>query len=44
MSNKSIKSKKDGEILKKEGWEPGKGMGKEIKRLRYLEIEKFNRN
>ncbi len=41
---KSIKSKKDGETLKKEGWEPGKEMGKEIKRLRYLEIDKLNRN
>ena len=41
---KSIKSKKDGEILKKEGWKPGKEMGKEIKRLRYLEIDKLNRN
>ncbi|MCR8539605.1 MAG: CCA tRNA nucleotidyltransferase [Prochlorococcus marinus CUG1439] len=41
---KSIKSKKDGETLKKEGWEPGKEMGKEIKRLRYLEIDKLHRN
>jgi len=41
---KFIKSKKDGETLKKEGWEPGKEMGKEIKRLRYLEIDKLNRN
>ncbi len=41
---KSIKAKKDGETLKKEGWEPGKGMGKELKRLRYLEIDKLNRN
>ncbi len=41
---KSIKSKKDGETLKKEGWEPGKEMGKEIKRLRYLEIDKLKRN
>ncbi len=41
---KFIKSKKDGETLKKEGWDPGKEMGKEIKRLRYLEIEKLNRN
>ncbi|MBO8203874.1 CCA tRNA nucleotidyltransferase [Prochlorococcus marinus] len=40
----SIKSTKDGETLKKEGWEPGKEMGKEIKRLRYLEIDKLNRN
>jgi len=41
---KFIKSKKDGETLKKEGWAPGKEMGKEIKRLRYLEIDKLNRN
>ncbi len=41
---KSIKSRKDGETLKKEGWKPGKEMGKEIKRLRYLEIDKLNRN
>ena len=39
---KYIKSKKDGETLKKEGWEPGKEMGKEIKRLRYFEIDKLN--
>ena len=38
---KFIKSKKDGDLLKKEGWEPGKAMGKEIKRLRYLEIDKI---
>ena len=41
---KYIKSKKDGETLKKEGWEPGQEMGKEIKRLRYLEIDKLSRN
>ncbi len=41
---KSIKSKKDGETLKKEGWEQGKEMGIEIKRLRYLEIDKLNRS
>ena len=40
---KFIKSKKDGELLKKEGWKPGKEMGKEIKRLRYLEIDKLSR-
>ena len=39
-----IKSKKDGETLKKEGWEPSKEMGKEIKRLRYLEIDKLDKN
>lgn len=38
---KFIKSKKDGDLLKKEGWKPGKEMGKEIKRLRYLEIDKI---
>ena len=37
---KFIKSKKNGELLKKEGWKPGKEMGNEIKRLRYLEIDK----
>jgi len=41
---KSIKSKKNGEILKQEGWKPGKELGQEIKRLRYLEIDKLNRN
>ncbi len=40
---KFIKSKKDGDILKKEGWKPGKEMGKEIKRLRYLEIDKISK-
>jgi len=30
--------------VKKEGWDPGKEMGKEIKRLRYLEIDNLNRN
>ena len=39
-----IKSKKDGETLKKEGWKPGKEMGKEIQRLRYLEIDKLDKN
>tara|TARA_Y100001978_G_scaffold21789_1_gene17898 strand:- start:1376 stop:2620 length:1245 start_codon:yes stop_codon:yes gene_type:complete len=35
-----IKSNKDGEELKKEGWLPGKIMGDEIKRLRYIQIDK----
>ena len=39
-----IKSKKSGELLKKEGWQPGKEMGAEIKRLRYLEIDKKGKN
>jgi poly(A) polymerase len=37
---KFIKSKKSGEFLKSEGWQPGKEMGDEIKRLRYIEIDK----
>ncbi len=40
---KFIKSKKSGEFLKKEGWRPGKEMGDEIKRLRYIEIDKIKR-
>ena len=32
--------KKSGEFLKSEGWQPGKEMGDEIKRLRYIEIDK----
>ena len=39
-----IKSSKDGDLLKKEGWKPGKEMGNEIKRLRYLEIDKNIKN
>ena len=37
---KFIRSKKSGEFLQKEGWKPGKEMGDEIKRLRYIEIDK----
>ncbi|MDC3118232.1 CCA tRNA nucleotidyltransferase [Prochlorococcus sp. AH-716-K03] len=40
---KFIKSKKSGEILKSEGWHPGKEMGDEIKRLRYIEIDKIKK-
>ena len=39
-----IKSNKDGELLKQEGWKQGREIGKEIKRLRYLEIDKLNKN
>ena len=39
-----IRSNKDGESLKKEGWTPGKEMGNEIERLRYLEIDKVSKN
>ena len=38
------KTKKDGEMLKKEGWKPGIELGNEIKRLRYLEIDKVSKN
>ena len=31
------------EFLKSEGWQPGKEMGDEIKRLRYLEIDKIKK-
>ena len=40
---KFIKSHKSGELLKSEGWQPGKEMGDEIKRLRYIEIDKIRR-
>ena len=40
---KFIKSKKSGYLLKSEGWQPGKIMGDEIKRLRYVEIDKIKR-
>ena len=39
-----IKSKKNGDLLKKEGWKPGSELGKELKRLRYLEIDKLRKN
>ncbi len=41
---KFIKSKKSGELLKREGWQPGIKMGDEIKRLRYVEIDKIKKN
>ena len=41
---KFIKSKKSGELLISEGWKSGKEMGDEIKRLRYIEIDKIRRN
>ena len=36
-----IKSNKNGEQLKEEGWIQGESMGNEIKRLRYIEIDKY---
>ena len=38
-----IKSNKDGEVLKKEGWKAGKELGEELKRLRYLNIDNYKR-
>ena len=38
---KFVESQKSGELLIKEGWQPGKEMGDEIKRLRYIEIDKI---
>ena len=40
---KFIKSSKSGELLKSEGWQTGKEMGQEIKRLRYIEIDKIQK-
>ena len=40
---KFIKPNKSGELLKREGWKPGKEMGDEIKRLRYIEIDKIKK-
>ncbi len=39
-----IKSKKNGKILKEEGWKAGKKMGEELKRLRYVEIDNYKKN
>ncbi len=38
-----IKSNKDGEVLKKEGWKEGKQIGEELKRLRYLQIDNYKK-
>jgi len=39
-----IKSNKNGKTLKEEGWEEGKNIGDEIKRLRYINIDNYSRN
>ena len=36
-----IKSNKSGKTLKEEGWEEGKKIGNEIKRLRYINIDNY---
>ena len=38
-----IKSKKNGEVLKKEGWKTGIQIGLELKRLRYIEIDNYKK-
>ena len=39
-----IKSSKNGKTLKEEGWEEGKNMGDEIKRLRYINIDNYTKH
>ena len=39
-----IKSNKSGKTLKEEGWEEGKKIGDEIKRLRYIEIDNYKKH
>ena len=39
-----IKSNKNGKTLKDEGWEEGKKIGDEIKRLRYINIDNYSKN
>ncbi len=39
-----IESSKSGKTLKEEGWEEGKNIGDEIKRLRYINIENYSKN
>ena len=39
-----IKSDKNGKLLKQEGWESGKDLGNEIKRLRYIQIDTYKKN
>ena len=39
-----IKSDKDGNALKEEGWETGKGMGDELRRLRFIQIDKIRKH
>ena len=39
-----IKSNKNGKTLKEEGWEEGRKIGEEIKRLRYINIDNYSKN
>ncbi len=42
ISYRHIKSDKNGKVLKEEGWETGKEMGDELKRLRFIQIDNLN--
>ncbi len=44
ITYRHIKSDKDGKVLKKEGWKPGKEMGDEIKRLRFIQIDNLKKH
>ena len=39
-----IKSDKNGKKLKEEGWKPGKEMGDELKRLRFIQIDNLRKH
>tara|TARA_B100000965_G_C19590636_1_gene757804 strand:+ start:604 stop:1848 length:1245 start_codon:yes stop_codon:yes gene_type:complete len=41
---RNIQSNKTGKELKSDGWFEGKEMGKELKRLRYLQIDNYRKN
>jgi len=41
---KFVKSKKNGNELKEQGWIEGKDMGDELKRLRFIQIDNLNKN
>ena len=40
---RNIKSDKNGKELKEEGWKPGKEMGDELKRLRFIQIDNLRK-
>ena len=44
ITYRNIKSDKNGKLLKEEGWKPGKEMGDELKRLRYIEIDNLRKH
>ena len=44
ITYRHIKSDKNGEALKEEGWKPGKEMGDELKRLRFIQIDNIRKH